>query len=323
MRYLALLLLLLAVGCGGQTSTNNTSEQSTQIEGPDTSEPCAEGTRRFKRPAEHLTDLKTREQLEEYIAHYWDDFDFDIGDRVSEYDEVDTYSAFAAYVMIIPQEQADSLLRHLIHRAERSREVLDFFSEMAHEVLNDPNSPTRNDEYYIPILETLLESELLDEFDKIVPQRDLKMARQNRIGTVANDFKYTLLSGATHTLHSIKADYTILLFNNPGCEMCATIIDEISTSEVIRELSTKHRITTLAVYPDEDLEAWRNYLPNMPDSWICAYDRGMAISQQESYDLKAIPSLYLLDRDKRVLIKDGASVAQLENVLLYATGYYN
>ena len=312
MRYLALLLLLL-VGCAGQP-TKSTTESS---------EPCAEGTRRFKRPVESLTQIQSREQLEEYIAHYWDDFDFECGDRVSEYDEVDTYSAFAAYVMIIPEEQADSLLRNLIRRAEHSREVLDFFAEMAHEVLNDPNSPTRNDEYYIPILETLLESDLLDEFDKIVPQRDLKMARQNGIGTIANDLKYTLLSGATHSLHSLKADFTILLFNNPGCEMCATIIDEISHSEVISALSNELNIKTLAVYPDEDLEAWRNYLPNMPQGWICAYDRGMMITQQESYDLKAIPSLYLLDRDKRVLIKDGASVEQLEQVLLYATGHLN
>lgn len=312
MRLLALFLLLL-VGCAGQP-TKSTTESS---------EPCAEGTRRFKRPVESLTQIQSREQLEEYIAHYWDDFDFECGDRVSEYDEVDTYSAFAAYVMIIPEEQADSLLRSLIRRAEHSREVLDFFSEMAHEVLSDPNSPTRNDEYYIPILETILESKWLDEFDRIVPQRDLKMARQNRIGTLANDFEYTLLSGATHTLHSLKADFTILLFNNPGCEMCATIIDEISHSEVISKLSNELTIKTLAVYPDEDLEAWRNYLPNMPKSWICAYDRGMAITQRESYDLKAIPSLYLLDSDKRVLIKDGASVEQLEQMLLYATGYYN
>lgn len=312
MRLLALFLLLL-VGCAGQP-TKSTTESN---------EPCAEGTRRFKRPVESLTQIQSREQLEEYIAHYWDDFDFECGERVSEYDEVDTYSAFAAYVMIIPREQADSLLRSLIHRAEQSREVLDFFAEMAHEVLNDPNSPTRNDEYYIPILETLLESDLLDEFDKIVPQRDLKMARQNGIGTIANDLKYTLLSGATHSLHSLKADFTILLFNNPGCEMCATIIDEISHSEVISALSNELTITTLAVYPDEDLEAWRNYLPNMPQGWICAYDRGMMITQQESYDLKAIPSLYLLDRDKRVLIKDGASVEQLEQVLLYATGHLN
>ena len=321
MRYLALLLLLLAVGCGGQTSTNNTStnnasEQSTQSEGPDTSEPCAEGTRRFKRPVDNMSMIRTPEQLEEYIAHYWDDFDFNIGERITEYDQMDTYSAFATYVMLLPQERADTLLRTLMRRANRSREVLDFFADMTHEVLGDPNSPMRNDEYYIPVLETLLESELLDEFDKIVPQHDLKMARLNRIGTIANDFRYTLASGATHTLHSLKADYTILLFNNPGCEMCGAIIDDICQSEVISALGRQLNIKTLALYPDEDLEAWRNYLPNMPLSWICAYDRGMKITEQESYDLKAIPSLYLLDKDKRVLIKDGASVAQLEQVLL-------
>jgi hypothetical protein len=33
--------------------------------------------------------------------------------------------------------------------------------------------------------------------------------------------------------------------------------------------------------------------------------------------LQAIPSLYLLDSDKRVIIKDGTSVAQIENAIAY------
>ena len=45
--------------------------------------------------------------------------------------------------------------------------------------------------------------------------------------------------------------------------------------------------------------------------WIDAYDAEQTILNQNLYDLKAIPTLYLLDKDKKVLLKD-ASVGQIE-----------
>ena len=60
----------------------------------------------------------------------------------------------------------------------------------------------------------------------------------------------------------------------------------------------------LAVYPDADLKEWRRWLPENPSWWISAYDRGEKIRNGELYDLKAIPTIYLLDHDKRVILKD-------------------
>ena len=87
------------------------------------------------------------------IDNYWDKFDFEIGERVIEYDTVDLFCAMADYVVMIEPERADSLLRSLMHRAEQSRPVLDMFATITEMVLHNPNSPLRNDEYYIPILE--------------------------------------------------------------------------------------------------------------------------------------------------------------------------
>mgnify|MGYP002527024690 FL=1 len=38
--------------------------------------------------------------------------------------------------------------------------------------------------------------------------------------------------------------------------------------------------------------------------WINGYDKKQTIEQNNLYDLKAIPTLYLLDKDKTVLLKD-------------------
>jgi hypothetical protein len=139
----------------------------------------------------------------------------------------------------------------------------------------------------------------------------------NSIGTQANDFVYTLADGSQHRMHDIEASYTILMFSNPGCPMCREIMEEITSSPLLNELTERGDLRTLSLYPDEDLEAWHEHFEDMPTSWIRAYDKGQQITIERLYNLSAIPALYLLDKQKRVIIKDGTSVAQIENTIAY------
>ena len=141
------------------------------------------------------------------------------------------------------------------------------------------------------------------------------MALQNRVGYPANDFRYTLASGAQGTLYGLDAEYVLLFVNNPGCPMCREIREEIAASPMLSEMIERGRLCVLTLYPDEDLAAWRDYAEQIPPKWINAYDRGCVIREEGTYDFNAIPSLYLFDRDKRVLVKDSVSVPQIEEVI--------
>lgn len=311
--YYAAIVALLLVSCAETKPKQEQSEEAAK-------EVYAPGTRRMNVEF----DPRSVTSLAEYnhaMEHYWDDFDFEAEEDVIAYDTIAIMQAFADYVAYLNveprRERRDSLLQSVIKRAEHSRPVFDFMAYVAEGVLHDPNSPLRNDELYIPILEVITASELLDEYDRIAPAYDLALARQNRIGTVANDFTYTVANGREAQLHDIRADYTILMFSNPGCPMCREIIDEITSSPLINELTEMGRLKTISVYPDEDLEAWRDHIGDMPRTWINAYDKGMKLTEERSYNLNAIPSLYLLDGEKRVVIKDGTSVAQIENAIAY------
>lgn len=306
MRYIvSLLIALLVVGCGGRQKSSSE---------PVTYEP---GTRTMKRSIEDIYIIRSHEEYDSMIAHFWDDFDFEAEEGVIAYDTLDIMSAMAEYVSYIPPRDADSLMRNLIRRASHSRPMLNFFNMITEAVLHDPNSPLRNDEYYIPVLETILESPLLDEYERIAPEYDLEIARKNRIGTIANDFAYTTADGSSHRLHDIEANYTILMFSNPGCPMCREIMDQISASPLLNELTERGDLRTISLYPDEDLEAWYSHLGDMPASWIKAYDKGQQITIERLYNLSAIPALYLLNSQKRVIVKDGTSVAQIENIIAY------
>ena len=62
-------------------------------------------------------------------------------------------------------------------------------------------------------------------------------------------------------------------------------------------------LSVVALYPDEDLSEWNKHSGEFPDEWIVA--RFAHESERDKYDLPAIPNLYLLDNDKRVVVKDG------------------
>lgn len=248
--------------------------------------------------------------------HYWDRFDFADTLFVREADTMQMLRAYATYISLLsdrPTERApmDSLMR----RASGSKPMLEYFAMLADKVLADPNSPLRNDEFYIPVLETLVASPYLDEYEKIAPAYDLQMASQNRIAQPANDFRYTIASGASGTLYGLKAEYTLVFINNPGCTMCKQIREAITSSPMLSEMIERGRLKVLAIFPDEDLTEWKAYRDHIPAAWINGYDNGCVIRAKEFYDLKAIPALYLLDRDKRVLVKDATDVPYIEEVI--------
>ena len=316
-------IALLAIACNGskKSSSESEAETSTTSSTEVTEQSYEAGTRRMKRPVESLSEIRDIETLNYVIEHYWDDFDYDCGERIIEYDTTDICQALVDYASIVRLTGDLRPMRSFIERAETSRPVLEFFITISEMVLHDPNSPMRDDELYIPILEHLVTSPLLDEYERLIPEHDLRIASQNRIGMMANDFEYTLKDGTTGRLHDIDADYTILMFNNPDCPMCREIIDEIGASPMLNEMQELGRVRVIAVYPDSDLEAWHRYHAQMPRRWIVSYDDGCFLDNNDLYNLSAIPSLYLLDAHKRVIIKDGISVMQIEDAIAYMETY--
>lgn len=268
-------------------------------------------------PQESITtEITPEERLQYRVDHFWDDFNFEDDKQLTMLSREQMIYALSEYVTIIPEERADSLMRALIRRASTSHDMLDYFATLCEIVLHNPNSALRNDEYYIPVLEELVSSPLLDEYERIAPAYDLEVARKNRIGMQATDFVYTLEDDTQGNLHDIKANYTILMFSNPECPLCGEIMRQIASSPLLSALMQNGVLKVLTLYPDEDVARWRKYIGNIPSEWIRAYDKGGILTKERLYNLSAIPALYLLDRDKRVLIKDGTSVADIESLLM-------
>lgn len=299
-----LILALSLVSCGGRA-----------VREPQTQETAAPARAETFRPTLPSAMIPPEEQAVYAREHFWDAFRFADSAYVAAQDSTAMLQYFALYAFRVAAPDDPAPLAELMRRAGASRHAFRYFMGLAEMVLHDPNSPMRSDELYIPVLEAAVASPLLDEYEKAVPMRDLHLARQNRVGRPANDFAYLAADGSRGTLYGLKAEYTLLFFSNPGCPMCHDIQQYAMSSQLLSDMVAAGRVAVLMLYPDEDVEAWRGYAAGIPSGWIYARDPKQRLRDEALYDLKAIPALYLLDRDKLVMVKDAADMAVIEQTL--------
>lgn len=200
------------------------------------------------------------------------------------------------------------------HVAEFGKgETFDKTVKMVSKYLYDPNSPVRNEDIYGTLAGKLSQSPCVQDSLKASYEYEEKTCRLNRIGTPAADFSFTDKNGRTRTLYSVKAPYTLLFFSNPGCHACGDIISLIKENVKLEKMVENGTLAIVNVYIDEDLDSWKQHLGDYPSTWLTGYDKPMAIRTDVLYNVRAIPSLYVLDKDKTVIMKD----APQEKVISY------
>ena len=207
------------------------------------------------------------------------------------------------------QDAARSSLQNLMASLEAASEsagrdrIYSFLTSALENMLYDPNSDFRNEEMFIPVAESILRCRA-DSSNRHRYRFYMENCLKNRVGQKAADFSYTDSRGGIHTLYGTPGEYTILLFSNPGCPSCRETVSRLHSSEAISGLIGEGRLTLLSIYIDEDIGNWLDMLSEWPEEWETGYNHDLSIRDELVYDVRAIPSLYLLDRDKNIIFKD-------------------
>jgi hypothetical protein len=300
-------IILLASGCrngknyGTEHTVQNDTVQTTVIAKFSHPEPPA-----------MITDPNLR--LEYVIRHYWDYFDF--ADTAYIPTPEITEQAYVNYIDLlfrIPLNKAQEEMKTMMWKsAQNSKKLFLYFTELADRYLYEPNSPALNEELYIPVLEVMSQTPALDDTEKIRPQHRLEWAYRNRMGTKTANFQYTDITGKSASLYQIAAEYILLFFGDPACPSCKIYIENIRNSSVFNHLISNRRLKILSIYTEKDVDEWKAHYGNYPSVWINGYDQSFTI--RDKYDLRASPTMYLLDKDKTIILKD-APFARIEYYL--------
>ncbi len=250
------------------------------------------------------TALKTK------CIHFWDKYNF------RDTTPLQTPKVILDFIYLLSNIElntAQECIRNVMDRASYSPEIYSAFACLFERYLYNTDSCFRNDELYIPVLEHIMSSATINDSAKISCRNLLEHLCRNRIGERASDLTITLRDSDCIQLHEINATYIILLFHNLECSVCRQAIADIMNSETIVSMQYQDELRIISIYPGEDIQQWAK--SRFPASWLNGYDSYNQISQNAIYYIRQYPTLYLLDQDKTILIKD-RSFSEIENYLM-------
>ena len=278
-----------------------------------------------------------REEARQYLLeHYWDAFlkgegrtdpATILGVRGEEVEQ-----ALSNYIQLLyelkmqstpedmsPLKKAQGSVRHFFveiearQQSDTASHVYPRMTELVTLYLYDPNSPMRDEDLYFPFAEAMAVSPCTRDDMRAAARYEARMCLTNSFGSKAPNFQFSDIKGHKSNLYSVNADLVMLFFSNPGCESCKQIISDVKSRQYIPGLIKDGKLAIINIYIDEEVAKWREYSHNYPSDWINGYDYTFTLRDSGLYDIRAIPSLYLLDASKRVIMKD----APTEKVLKY------
>ena len=304
-----LLAVLLLAGCTGR------GNRPVQQQAPPRSFPKVSVPEAYTEEADRLA----------YGAeHFWDAYLAGEGATDSAYvlgvARPELEQNLSNYIALLGMEPLGEATKHMeglfrgvsaVQKRDSTSHFFDTFSELVSSYLFDPNSPMRDEDLYFPYVSGLAESPYTPDNMRAVYRYQALMCGRNRRGSVAPDINARTASGTQFTLHGIKAPFTLLFFSNPGCASCREMMETIN--QEITPMFPAGTIAVANIYIDDELDAWKQYVDNYPEEWYTGYDYAHEVRDEQTYSVRAIPSLYLLDSEKRIVFKD----APVEKILVY------
>lgn len=229
--------------------------------------------------------LKTIERRMEHLClHYWDDYDF--ADTLQLHDANITEQGFVNYIDLLPhlsKESARNSVSGFAKKAFTMPSSKSKFESLIEHYFDDPQSPMRNDMIYLLFLRNMQESSLFDETEKERIEYKIKRHNKNLPGNTALNFSFMGKDGKPHQLSDYKQEKVILYFYDPDCENCHR------TSAWLSQQSIPQEYQIVMVHADDEIS--------------------------DLYSLQAMPTIYLLDKENQVILKDCSAQKLIEHLV--------
>ena len=264
-------------------------------------------------PPEEL--FKNRKALFEFmVTHVFEYYDW--GDERMLNTPL-SYAKMDYFIQLVSQmepEHAFPFVMETLQESKQTQKSYYAFFDLLEKKFGYLTSSYRDELLYIEMLKDALQEKDLSEARKLRYTRELSIIDKNRVGERVADFNMLSGNGDTLTLYSISTDYTLIYFQNPDCPNCIEVREKMKTIEVINNVIDAQKLTVLTVYFEKNEEIWRRYLLNANPKYIHTWNFDHAIEEHYLFDVRIIPTMFLLDKDKKVIKKDLPS-NEIESVM--------
>lgn len=218
--------------------------------------------------------LRSVEQRAGYLSeHYWDNYNF--ADTLMLKSEEVTEQGFVNFIDILGRFSpaiAQKGITGFTQKAFKNTAAKERFESLIEHYFENPQSPLRNDRVYLLFLEEMKNSPCFDEVEKERLAFKIKTTNKNLPGDIAINFNFKDENGMSHQLSDYRDQKVILYFYDPDCENCHKV------SAWLKQQTIPADIKVLKIIADN------------PISHI--------------YSLRAMPTIFLLDKGNLVVLKD-------------------
>lgn len=237
-----------------------------------------------------------------YKTHYWDGIDIaDPGllrsqllhNKIIDYlDNVVIQQADTVIVaiddLIAASRKNDEAFRYLLitltNKYESSK-IMGFDKVFVHLV----------DQYYLTNQATWSDAETVAKLEERAAS-----IRPNFIGNPAPAFTLQDTLGRDYRLYDIEAKYTVLYFYDPDCGHCKKATPDLYNAYA--DLQAKD-VEVLAICTTTDGKRWHEFIVDNDLDWINLADLASKTHFKYNYDVRSTPTVYILDEDKKILLK--------------------
>ncbi len=246
---------------------------------------------------DNLPDIESRSNY--IMQHFWEPFDF----KQTVVGQIALDHAFKVYITPLRWAEAsvaEASIDALINKLKNNPSLLLQFTKAAEHNLYSDQAELWSDPVYLKFIDALLSNKKIDRNRKTRYQMQRDQLMASAPGAIMQPIEYVTPEGTSVKTDFRATPYTLIVFGDPFCNDCMHYKVQLTTSDVVKEMLDNGQLQIYFLLPDADAsEDWQRAMYTYPLNW----KTGAGSELDLKYDLRPIPSVYLLDNQGRIIEK--------------------
>lgn len=239
------------------------------------------------------------------VDRFWDDIDFQHDARLKNEQLFESHFVDFLYICnFADSESQTGAIDRLFEKSNANPSIQSTVTKLAEKYLYEFDSPMYDEALFEKFANRCVKAEGCDEKTKLRYSLLLDDIAKNRPGSSIADFEYISPDGSSLSIGSSDfAGDLVILFYDPQCEHCLDVIAKLQHDDLLTSKMLSGEVQILALYSGDDHEMWLQSASLLPDAWLKGYEDG-EMQEDERFILRSMPTFYVVDRNKRVVLKD-------------------
>ena len=224
-------------------------------------------------------ELTTTEARAEYAArHFYDSIDWTVESMTTEYAQTQAWVNFLSIADYAPDGTDAEVVATLFARIPV--DFIPLYIDLAESYLLSADSELASERLYTAAMTALAERVDVPEETLAPIIARIDYLKLNSPGTLATDFEFPDADGQTVRLSDFtgKTPYLLIVFHDPDCDVCHELLNTLQTDPQWTSLRADGKLSVITPEITDELD--------------------------ETFRMLYTPSLYLLDKDGRVIVRN-------------------